>query len=186
MNNISDDIIKRGAEGNHEAFESIYRAYCKFVYNVAWRIVNTHDDAAEVTQEVFICVYRKLDSFRFQSTFKTWIYRITINTAMNYSKKNSKVKDKTTEFVEQIHSVDDLSDGERAWDKEHNERVVSALLNTLNEDQKACVVLRNIEGLSYQEIADALNINLNTVRSRLSRAREALLQLRKEVTKNEL
>lgn len=186
MENISDDIIEKAAGGDQDAFESIYRSSSKFVYNVAWRVVSKHEDAEEITQEVFLTVYRKLSSFRFQSSLKTWIYRVTINTAMNYAKKLSKVKSKTTEYHEQIHCAGVLGETEIKMDKEHNENLVTVLLDTLTPDQKACMVLRNIEELSYQEIADALNININTVRSRLSRGREALLQLRKEVVKNEV
>jgi len=186
MENIFDDIIKKAAGGDQEAFESIYRSFSKFVYNVAWRIVSKHEDAEEVTQEVFLIIYRKLNTFQFKSLLKTWIYRVTINTAVNYAKKLTKVKSKTTEYNEQIHCAGVLGDIETQMDKEQNENLISALLNTLTLDQRTCMVLRNIEGLSYQEIADALSININTVRSRLSRGREALLQLRKEVIKNEV
>lgn len=186
MENISDDIIKKAAGGDQSAFESIYRASSKFVYNVAWRIVSKHEDAEEVTQEVFLTVYRKLSSFKFQSSLKTWIYRVTINIALNYAKKLSRTRNKTTEYNEQIHCAGVLGEAEAIVDKEHNEKLVKVLLNTLTSDQKTCMVLRNIEGLSYREIADVLNININTVRSRLNRGRETLLQLRKEVIKNEV
>ena len=186
MENISDDVIERAAGGDQDAFELIYRSFSKFVYNVAWRVVSRREDAEEVTQEVFLTVYRKLSSFKFQSTLKTWVYRVTINTALNYAKKLSKVKNKTTEYNEQIHCAGVLGEAEAIVDKEHNEKLVKVLLNTLTSDQKICIVLRNIEGLSYQEIAATLNININTVRSRLSRGREALLQLRKEVIQNEV
>jgi len=186
MENISDDNIKRAAGGDQEAFESIYRAFSKFVYNVAWRIVSKREDAQEVTQEVFLIIYRKLNTFRYQSTLKTWIYRVTINTAMNYAKKLSRTKNRTTEYNEQIHCAGVLGETEISVDKEHNENLIAVLLDTLTLDQRICMVLRNIEGLSYQEIADALSININTVRSRLSRGREALLQFRKEVIKNEV
>ena len=186
MDSISENIIEKAAGGDQEAFELIYRAFSKFVYNVAWRIVSKHEDAQEVTQEVFLTVYRKLNTFQFKSSLKTWIYRVTINTAMNYAKKLSKTKNKTTEYNEQIHCAGVLGETEVNVDKEHNEKLIKALLNTLTLDQRTCMVLRNIEGLSYQEIADALSININTVRSRLSRGRETLLQLRKEVIKNEV
>jgi RNA polymerase sigma-70 factor (ECF subfamily) len=186
MENISDEMIARAAQGDQAAFEAVYRSFSKFVYNVAWRIVHAHEDAEEVTQEVFLTIYRKLSSFKFQSTLKTWIYRVTINAALNYSKKLSKTKNKTTEYNEQIHCAGILGEAQVRADKEHNEKLVEELLKTLTPDQRACIVLRNIEGLSYQEIAEALGLNINTVRSRLSRGREALLQLRKEVIKNEV
>ena len=121
MEHISENIIEKAAGGDQEAFESIYRAFSKFVYNVAWRIVTRHEDAEEVTQEVFIIVYRKLNTFQFKSTLKTWVYRVTINTAMNYAKKLSKVKNKTTEYNEQIHCAGVLGDVETQMNKEQNE-----------------------------------------------------------------
>lgn len=183
MQDITDEIIVKAAGGDLEAFEFIYRATSGFVYNVAFRVVNNRQDAEEVTQEVFLTVYNKLNSFRFQSSLKTWIYRVTANAAINYAKRVSK-DHKHMELDEQItagpqEANDNIS-------KEHNEKVVTALLDSLNPDQRACVVLRSIEGLSYQEIADALGININTVRSRLKRARETLLSMRDEVMTNEL
>jgi len=142
--NISDDAITKAARGDQNAFETIYRVHCKFVYNVAWRIVTRHEDAEEVTQEVFLVIYRKLSSFQFQSSLKKWIYRVTINTAMNYAKKLSKAKARTTEYNEQIHCAGVLGETDAKIDKEHNEQLATALLETLTLDQKACMVLRNI------------------------------------------
>ena len=184
--NISDETINRAAQGDQEAFESLYRSFSKFVYSVSWRIVHTHEDAQEVTQEVFLTVYRKLGSFRFQSAFKTWLYRITINQALNYSKKMSKHNQRRTEYDDQLHSFVVSGEMNEAINKEYNENIIAELLKVLTPDQKVCIVLRNIEGLSYQEMAETLNININTVRSRLKRARETLLAIRKEVVSNEL
>lgn len=186
MNDISEEIIRQSAQGDMAAFEEVYRSFAKFVYNVAWRVVNNHADAEEVTQEVFLTVYRKLKTFRFQSAFKTWVYRITVNTAINYSKRRSQNRARTVGYDEQLNLAGVPGDVEGKIEKEHNEKIIDELLSALNPDQKTCVILRNIEGLSYQEIAETLKININTVRSRLKRARETLLSLRKEVIKNEL
>ncbi len=186
MNNLSDNTIIEASEGNVESFEDIYKAYSDFVYNVAFRVVNNMDEAQEVTQEVFITVYHKLKSFKFKSSFKTWIYRITINSAINFAKKRSKEQSRIAEFNDKNEfnrTVDFVSE---KIEEEQHEKVISTLLEALNPDQRACVVLRSIEGLSYQEIAKSLNININTVRSRLKRAREKLLTLRKEMVENEM
>ena len=82
MNNITENTIIKASEGSMEDFERIYKEYSGFVYNVAFRVVNNMDEAQEVTQEVFLIVYRKLKSFQFKSSFKTWIYRITVNLAI--------------------------------------------------------------------------------------------------------
>lgn len=186
MREISEDIIQRAARGDVDAFEAIYRAYSGFVCNVAFRIVNKREDAEEVTQEVFILIYRKLKSFRFQSSLKTWIYRITVNTAINMSKKWNKERKHMTEYNDQLNSQVLPSGVQNTIGQEYHENLIVQLLGSLNAEQRECVVLRNMEQLSYLEIAQTLNININTVRSRLKRAREALLLLKKEVMINEM
>lgn len=175
---LSSDVIARAASGDRQAFEVIYRALSPFVYNVAWRLVHTREDAQEVTQEVFMAVYRKLKDFQFNASLKTWVYRITINMAINYGKKVARHQGRECVFDEQYHEGGGPADIEIKINQDYQQKVVADLLKVLTPDQKACVVLRNIEGLSYQEIADTLQINLNTVRSRLSRARDTLLKLK--------
>ncbi len=186
MKDISEGIIIEASKGSIESFESIYNAYSVFVYNVAFRVVHNVDEAQEVTQEVFLTVYRKLKSFKFKSSFKTWIYRITVNLAINYAKKRSKEQSRTFEYDDNKEFSKSIDSVSGKIEREHQEKVIATLLAALNPDQRACVVLRSLEGLSYQEIAESLNININTVRSRLKRAREILLALRKEMVKNEL
>jgi RNA polymerase sigma-70 factor (ECF subfamily) len=174
MNEISADILKRASAGDVNSFELIYKEMADFVYNVALRLVNNNEDAEEVTQEVFITVYNKLKYFRFESSIKTWIYRITVNRAINLAKKRSREKMKIAEYEKEFYSAVETKPG-----KERNDGMLEALLKSVDLDQRACLVLRNVEGLSYKEISDALKININTVRSRLRRAREKLLALRK-------
>lgn len=169
-----------------QAFEQIYKECSGFVYNVVYRVVHHYDDAKEVTQEVFIAVYKKLSSFEFKSSLKTWIYRIAVNTAINYAKKRSKESNRTVELNEQTHQSSLSYSGSDSMTNEQKEASVAHLLDQLNPDQRACLVLRSVEGLSYEEIAQSLNINVNTVRSRLKRAREKLLAFKNEVIKNEM
>ena len=181
MQEITQDVLTRASKGDLKAFEMVYQSASGFVYNVAYRVVGNKEDAQEVTQEVFLTVYNKLKDFRFESSFKTWVYRITVNHAINMAKKVSKTRDKTTLYDEQMDLPISAVDVEVAIEKEHNDKVINDLLNELNPDQRSCVILRNIEGLSYEEIAESLNININTVRSRLKRAREKLLSLKEQV-----
>jgi RNA polymerase sigma-70 factor (ECF subfamily) len=181
MQEISQEIISQAAQGDLKAFEAIYKETSSFVYNVAFRVVGNKEDAQEVVQEVFLTVHQKLKEFRFQSSFKTWIYRVTANQAINMAKKTSKTKNKTFEYDEQVHPVAVAADVEAKIEKEHQEGLIEELLNSINPDQRACVVLRNIEGLSYEEIATTLKLNINTVRTRLKRAREKMLLLKKQV-----
>ncbi len=186
MDNITDNIIIEASEGNTEAFEHIYKEYSGFVYNVSFRVVSNIDEAEEVAQEVFITVFRKLKSFKFKSSLKTWVYRIAVNMAIDYAKKKKREQDRAVlyeDYNKLNKTTDPLSeDIERA----QQEKTISTLLEALSPDQRACIVLRSIEGLSYQEISESLNININTVRTRLKRAREKLIDLRKEMMTNEM
>ena len=186
MDNITKNIIIEASEGSTEAFERIYNEYSGFVYNVAFRVVNNIDEAEEVTQDVFLTVFRKLKSFKFKSSLKTWVYRIAVNMAIDYARKRTREQDHTVlyeDYNKLSKTIDPVSEEiERA----QQEKTISTLLEALSPDQRVCIVLRSIEGLSYQEISESLNININTVRSRLKRAREKLIALRKEMVKNEM
>lgn len=177
MEDIAKDILIRASQGDMQAFEDVYKASSSFVYNVALRVVNNREDALEVAQEVFMIIYNKLKTFRFESSFKTWAYRITANYAINFAKKSSRVK--IVPYEDAFGEGAVLSEVQTQMDQDHRNQLVENLLAELNPDQRACVVLRDIQGLSYEEIAQTLNININTVRSRLKRSREKLMSLRK-------
>ena len=186
MQDVSKDILEQAAAGDVDAFEQVYRTYNRFVYSVALRMCRHHELAQDVTQDVFITIYDKLDRFRFESSFKTWIYRITVNTSINSLKKGSKMRDKSVAFDDQFDYGQSADTVDAQVRKEDQQALIDRLLGLLNADQRACIVLRSIEGLSYEEIAASLQIPINTVRSRLKRAREKLLQIRKEVIPNEV
>ena len=185
LEEITEEVIEAAARGEVVAFEAIYRASFRFVVNVAFRVVNRLEDAEEVAQEVFMKIYEKLPSFRQESSLKTWVYRITLNTALNYAKKTSRVEKKTTEFLDVFSSTNGTEVEEREA-KELNQRLVMSLLDRLNPDQRACMTLRSFEGMSYEKIAETLGVPVNTVRSRIKRARETMIALRNEVTQNEM
>jgi RNA polymerase sigma-70 factor (ECF subfamily) len=183
---LSNDILKKAAGGDISAFEQVYKTYSRFVYNVAYRMAGNIEEAEEITQEVFITIHQKLEKFRFESSFKTWVYRITVNSSINYFKKMRKNQNKTVAYEDQYEYEQPDHEVYAQIEKESNTSMIQKLLDSLNPDQKACIVLRNIEGLSYEEIAQSLNININTVRTRLKRAREKLLSIKDEVMQNEL
>src|SRR5271154_815319 len=92
MQDLDKEILVKASQGDIQAFEEVYKASSGFIYNVALRVVNNREDALEVAQEVFMIIYHKLKDFRFESSFKTWVYRITANYAINYAKKVSRAK----------------------------------------------------------------------------------------------
>jgi len=104
MENIPRDIIEQAQAGDREAFEKIYKAASGFVYNVALRITNNRQEAQEVAQDVFIKIYHHLKDFGFRSSFKTWAYRITANTAFNAYKKIARESNRRQDFESVIHT----------------------------------------------------------------------------------
>lgn len=181
MVEISRELIIKASEGDMNSFEEIYRLSSGFVYNVAFRIANNAKDAEEITQDVFIKIYKNLKSFGFRSSFKTWIYRITANAAINFKKRLLKEEDKRVDYEPRLNPEMVNKGKDYA-----SESLVRFLLSRLGPEHRACIVLREIEGFSYEEISNTLGININTVRSRLKRARKKLVALRKEVVKNEV
>ncbi len=187
MQDIPKETLIKAQEGDLESFENIYKETSGFVYNVAFRVVNNKQDAEEVAQDVFINIHNNLRHFRFQSSLKTWIYRITVNCAINHAKKMARERNRIKEYGNNLIQTGEISQAPEVEKiNEGREEIISSLLGALDVNQRACIVLRNIEGLSYREISDTLKININTVRTRLKRAREKLLDFGKEGIKNEL
>lgn len=176
MQEPSVELLAAAADGDFRAFEEVYRATADYVYTIARSVTGNGSDAEEVAQDVFLKVHRKLRGFRHKSTFKTWLYRITVNTAINASKQASRHRRRTVEYDDALENEEsrnttreeiELKDGVRHFDR---------LLDELSPDQRACIVLREVEGLCYEEIARVLGVKLNTVRTRLKRARTKLMR----------
>jgi RNA polymerase sigma-70 factor, ECF subfamily len=187
MKDISSELIIKASHGDNNAFKEIYESSCGFVYSVALRIVNNATDAEEVTQEVFIKMYHHLNSFAFRSSFKTWLYRVTTNCAINAYRQRAKERNRSVDFEIASSQIETAVSDQPDTPKEETKDILNKLLSCLSADERACIILREIEGLSYKEIARALKINLNTLRTRLRRARESILIFsKKEVMRNEL
>ncbi|MBU1998894.1 MAG: RNA polymerase sigma factor [Candidatus Omnitrophota bacterium] len=173
MKDIPLELIQRAADKDIQAFEEIYKGCCGFVYSVALKILNNNQDAQDVTQDVFVKLYNSLKGFNFKSSFKTWLYRITANSAINaYNKR----KRETIPRVDFEAIKDTLAAPEKQdYLKQENEKKLDSMMDILPAQQKACLTLREIQGLSYQEIARALKVNKNSVRTWLRRARKTLI-----------
>ncbi len=187
MTDIPENIIDTAAQGDEAAFEEIFRAMSPYVYNIAFRVVSHQEGAADVCQEVFLKVYENLEKFRHGSSLKTWVYRITVNTSINFVRKNHKELARQTRLDEEMTAGPDKEEHHAHSQKEHHHVLAQRLLNTLSPKLRACIVLRDMEGLNYQEIAGVLKVNINTVRSRIKRARAILLnQSKKRIYTDEL
>ncbi|MCD4778945.1 MAG: sigma-70 family RNA polymerase sigma factor [Candidatus Omnitrophica bacterium] len=185
MLEVAPHIVEKAAQGDREAFKFIYDTFGDFVYRLAWRMLRHEQDAEEVAQDVFLQVYKKLKYFRQESSLKTWIFRIAVNLTLNYRKKMSRNRKRLAAYRDQETEQYQTRRKNMDMFKEDYQKAIDRLLNMLNPEQRICVVLRSIEKMSYEEIAQTLNINVNTVRSRVMRAREKMMSL-KEVIMHEL
>ncbi len=175
MQDIPTQIIQAAQAGDMEAFRDIYKSSSGLVYSIAYRMTADRDLAYDVAQEVFVKVFRNLKAFEFRSAFKTWLYRIAVNTAINALRRKPRelFLEEIMENPESDPRVSVVDNGK--FDQQDAKAKLDILLQQLNPDQRSCIILREIQGLNYKEIAQALKININTVRSRLARARQGLM-----------
>lgn len=178
---VDQQLVERAQRGDKRAFELLVVKYQRKLGRLLSRMVRDPGEVEDVTQEAFIKAYRALPNFRGESAFYTWLYRIAINTAKNYLVALGRRAPTTTEFDnEDAESFDD-ADALRDTATPENElmgREVAAAVNkavdSLPDDLRTAITLREIEGLSYEEIAGVMNCPIGTVRSRIFRAREAI------------
>jgi RNA polymerase sigma-70 factor (ECF subfamily) len=176
MKDIPYELIQRAAIGDMSAFEEIYKMTSGFVYAVSYRITNSRPDAQEAAQDVFLKLHANLGKFQEGTSFGAWLYRITVNTAINYYHKAKRKRGHEVYSEIALETAGTEADADKGLILEDSEKKAAELLEQLNPDQKACIVLREIEGLSYEEIAASLRVNINTVKTRLKRAREAMMR----------
>lgn len=173
-------LVERVQRGDKRAFDLLVRKYQHRIIGLMMRFVHDSHEAQDVAQETFIRAYRALASFRGESAFYTWLYRIGINTAKNYlvSKgrrpPDSDVSADDAEFYEGEHALKDLESPERMLLRDEIEATVHRTLQQLPEDLRTALTLREFDGLSYEDIAAVMQCPVGTVRSRIFRAREAI------------
>ncbi len=174
-------LLEKAKDGDVASFEELIEGYQKKIFNLAYRIIGNYDDAADMAQEALIRIFRSIASFKEQSSFSTWIYRITTNVCLDEirKRKNKKVISLDEEIrmedgeMKRQFMSDDIQPDAAAEQKELR-TIVSNAINSLPEDQKIVITLRDIQGLSYDEISTVLNCPAGTVKSRINRARQAL------------
>lgn len=176
-------LVHASLSGDSEAFGELVKKYEKLIYNTSYQLIGNPDDAFDVSQETFIKAYRSLGSFRGDSKFSTWLYKICQNAARDYIRSKSRQKtvsltvnddDDTKEVQLDIPDDDISSQPDRSLEREEIRTVVREAIAKLSEDHKNVIVLRDIEGYSYEDISEILNLEIGTVKSRLNRARLAI------------
>ena len=180
------ELIRRAANGDEQAFEQILSQHEKSVYNLCLRMTGNPDDAMDLSQEVFLRVWRNLRGYQFDAAFSTWLFRIASNACIDFLRSKRRRQDVSL-------TVEDAESGEETernlpdpapmpeevlLDREQKRQVLAAM-QELPPDYREILQLRVVENLPYEQIAEILNVKLGTVKSRLARARD---QLRKNLT----
>lgn len=180
---VDQELVERVQRGDKHAFDLLVSKYQRKLGRLISRFVRDSGEAEDVTQDAFIKAYRALPGFRGESAFYTWLYRIGINTAKNHLLANKRRAPTSTPFdvedaesFEEANLLREVSTPENELMSKQVVDVVQASLQQLPEDLRSALTLREIEGLSYEEIASVMNCPVGTVRSRIFRAREAVAE----------
>jgi len=185
------EFVSLCKKGDVDAFEVLVKNHQKRMLNIAYRMVGNYEDACDIVQDAFISAYRNLKSFKGKAKFSTWLYTIVINLSKN------RLKQLKTQLHREKFSIDDpvlTNDGQirgelasrepsalESLERRNIQQKVQECINSLDEDFREVLILRDIQGFSYDEINDLLKIPEGTVKSRLFRAREAMKDCLKKV-----
>jgi len=188
---LSEDsfLVERSRVGDSAAMERLITKYHSRVYNAILRICTNADDAAELTQETFVKVIEKISDFEGRSGFYTWVFRIAVNLTLNYCQRGARLAFRSLDAksdekneqakgaLKEVLSSDDSPDPAAVAANKELWQMVLKAMNKLDDAQRAVIVLRDIEGMNYAQISAVLEIELGTVKSRLSRARGNLREI---------
>ena len=180
---IDQQLVERAQHGDKHAFELLVVKYQRKLGRLLSRFIRDQAEVEDVAQEAFIKAYRALPSFRGDSAFYTWLYRIGINTAKNYLVSQGRRAPTTTEFdseeaegFEEAEQLRDINTPESELLTKQIAETVNKAVESLPEELRTAITLREIEGMSYEDIAEMMNCPIGTVRSRIFRAREAIAE----------
>lgn len=168
-------LLERSRQGDQDAFETLFRKYHAYVYNVSVGMLGNSDDAADVTQETFLRIHRSLPRFRGDAAFTTWLYRVAVNLCISELRRRSRSR---LQYFEEMALPEDGRDEDpspspaQVVELDEERRLVREILRTLPPDYRAVMVLRHFQQLAYEEIAEVLRISLSQVKTRLFRARK--------------
>ncbi|MCX5592176.1 RNA polymerase sigma factor RpoE [Alcaligenes endophyticus] len=186
------ELVARVQRGDKRAFDLLVLKYQRKIMRLLGRMVRDPADVEDVAQETFIKAYRALGQFRGDSAFYTWLYRIAINTARNWQAAAGRrpyaahtVENEEGETFDQVDSLSDISTPESVMVSRQIAETVNQAIAALPEELRTAIVLREIEGMSYEEIAESMDCPIGTVRSRIFRARDAIATRLRPILENE-
>jgi len=176
-------LIKKAKEGDHESFEALILSCKESAYNIALRFMKNEEDALDATQESFIKIYKNLSKFNEQSKFQTWVYRIVVNTCKDMLRKNKNViyidaGYKNEDEEDMPLEIPDKGPGpEEVLERKSESQFILKCLDMLSDEQREVIILRDMRGLPYEEIADILECSIGTIKSKISRARQKFKEI---------
>ena len=181
------ELVLRAQKGDYQAMNALIIKYQSFVFNLVYKHLNHYDEARDCTQEVFLSAFKGIANFRMKSSFKTWLYRVTVNRAIYDYHKKRKRNYSTLYLRDAGRSSKENQENEREYDipdfktipyreleKKERQTMLQKAIACVKDVYRTPLILRDIEGLAYEEISGILNIDIGTVKSRISRGREKL------------
>lgn len=181
MSDLEKLLVKKSQSGDVESFELLISSYDKRAYNIAYRIMGNEEDAKDMAQEAMLRVFRALKDFKGQSSFSTWLYRIVTNVCLDELRRRKNDKYVSLDSTIQTDSGElhaelcsDKETPESVYEQVEQREIIKRAIRELNEEYRSVIVLRDVQGFSYEEISKMLDCSLGTVKSRINRARTML------------
>ena len=173
------ELVRAAAGGDENAFGELVRMYENKAYHLALRMCGNEEDASDVAQDAFLAAWRGLPSFRGEAGFSTWLYRLVSNAAIDHMRRTKHQRGQVSldDEEQSVDVADSAPTPHEAAESRDLTEAVAQGLNQLSEDHRTVRVMREMQELSYEEIADTLSLDLGTVKSRISRARNALRKI---------
>lgn len=174
-------LIEKVIKGDIESFEKLIKNYQLYAYNIAYRILGNEEDAKDATQEALIKVYKSINKFEMKSSFSTWLYRIVVNTAKDQLKSRGAEKysidDDEDSEKPKLEIADQSFNPEKVYEKNESSKILHQSIGKLPQESRIALVLRDIQGFTYEEISEMITVPIGTVKSRIARGRSQLKKI---------
>jgi len=168
------ECVRRVQQGDTDSFEILVRRHQRAIFNLVYRLLGDYDEAAEVAQEVFLSAYKSIGQFRGEANFSTWLYRIGLNHASTRRKSMNNIQQRHVPLDGAEVIADGAVDPAKSFEHKEIQQRVQQALNRLDPDDARIILLRDLQDVPYEDVAEMLDIPVGTVKSRLHRARQAL------------
>ncbi len=181
--NMEDvELVGLCQKGDIDAFDKLFYKYRDKIYRTAFRMINNQEDALDLTQEIFLKAYKNINKYNFKSQFSTWLYKLAINVCIDELRKQKKSNEVLTDEIPHNRTYNDTP--EDIVLSEEQEALIWRALDLLKEKERSVLVLREMEGLSYEEIANILGCSMGRVKSRIHESREKLKKALEKISKS--